>query len=76
MSQPGLTWRWLISKVKDFVKISQVEKFNQSQKPAKWTQLLSAGLTGRGSIDFFWPWFDFYKTLYECGFFCYCFYVF
>jgi len=41
-----------MSKVKDFMKINRIEKFNQRQKPAKWTQLLSAGLIGRGCIDF------------------------
>jgi hypothetical protein len=34
------------------MKINQIEKFNQRQKPAKWTQLFCAGLKRRRSIDF------------------------
>ena len=34
------------------MKIDQIQKFDQRQKPAKWTQLLAAGLIGRRSIDF------------------------
>jgi len=34
------------------MKINQIEKFDQRQKPAKWTQLLTTGLIRRGSIDF------------------------
>jgi hypothetical protein len=38
--------------VKNFPKTDQIEKFDQRQKPAKWAQLLAAGLVCRGSIDF------------------------
>jgi hypothetical protein len=34
------------------MKINQIEKLDQRQQPAKWTQLLRAGLINRGSIDF------------------------
>jgi hypothetical protein len=34
------------------MKIDQIQKFDQRQKPAKCTQLLAAGLIGRRSIDF------------------------
>jgi hypothetical protein len=34
------------------MKVNQIEKFYQGQKPAKWTQLLGAGLKLGGSIDF------------------------
>lgn len=34
------------------MKVDQIKKFDQCQKPAKWTQLLGAGLITRGSIDF------------------------
>jgi hypothetical protein len=34
------------------MKINQIEKFDQRQKTAKWTQMLSAGLISRGSTDF------------------------
>ena len=52
MTQLGFAGRGLISIVKDFMKINQIEKFDQRQKPAKWTQLLATGLIGRASIDF------------------------
>ena len=52
MTQLGLTGRGLISKVKDFMKINQIEKFDQRQKPAKWTQLLGAALIRRGGVYF------------------------
>jgi len=38
--------------VKDFMKIYQIEKSDQCQQPAKWTQLFHAGLMNGGSIDF------------------------
>jgi hypothetical protein len=38
--------------VKDFPKTDQIDKFDQRQKPAKWAQLLGAGLVSRGSVDF------------------------
>jgi hypothetical protein len=34
------------------MKIDQIEKLDQRQKPAKWTQLFGTGLVRRGSIDF------------------------
>ena len=34
------------------MKIDQIDKFDQRQKPAKWAQLLGAGLICRGSSDF------------------------
>jgi len=34
------------------LKSNQIEKLDQRQQPAKWTQLLRAGLITRGSIDF------------------------
>jgi hypothetical protein len=52
VTQLGLAGRGLISKVKDFMKINQIKKFDQRQKPTKWTQLLATGLIRRGSIDF------------------------
>jgi hypothetical protein len=52
VSQLGFAGRGLISKVKDFMKIDQIQKFDQRQKPAKWTQLFGTGLIRRGSIDF------------------------
>jgi hypothetical protein len=52
VTQLGFAGRGLISIVKDFMEINQIEKFDQRQKPAKWTQLLATGLIGRGSIDF------------------------
>jgi hypothetical protein len=42
----------MIGKVKNFMKIDQIDKFDQCQKPAKWAQLLGARLIYRGSIDF------------------------
>jgi len=52
MAHLGFTARGLISRVKDFMKINQIKKFDQRQKPAKWTQLLATGLIDRGSVDF------------------------
>ena len=34
------------------MKIDQIQKFDQRQKPAKWAQLLAASLICRGCIDF------------------------
>ena len=34
------------------MKIDQIDKFDQRQKPAKWAQLLGAALICRGSIYF------------------------
>jgi len=34
------------------MKINQIEKFDQRQKPAKWTQMLATGLIRREGIDF------------------------
>jgi hypothetical protein len=34
------------------MKIDQIDKFDQRQKPAKWAQLLGARFICRGSIDF------------------------
>ena len=39
-------------RVKDLMKIHQIEKLDQHQQPSKWTQLHGAGLISRGSIDF------------------------
>jgi hypothetical protein len=38
-----------------FPESHQIEKFNQRQKPAKWDQLLAAGLKPGGSVDFSGP---------------------
>jgi hypothetical protein len=37
--------------MKNFPKTNQIEKFDQRQKPAKWAQLLAAGLKFGRSID-------------------------
>ena len=34
------------------MKIDQIQKFDQCQKPAKWAQLLGTGIVGRRCIDF------------------------
>jgi hypothetical protein len=51
VSQLGLPAGRLVSKLKNFPKTDQVEKFDQRQKPAKWAQLLAAGLKFGRSVD-------------------------
>jgi len=52
VSQLGIAGWGPVSEVKDFAKTNQIDKFDQRQKPAKWAQLLAAGLINRGSVDF------------------------
>ena len=51
MAQLGLPAGRLVSKVKNFPKTDQIEKFDQCQQPAKWAQLLAAGLKPGRSVD-------------------------
>lgn len=53
MTQLRLPGRSLVSKVKNFTKIDQIQKFNERQKSAKWAQLFAAGFKLSRGIDFY-----------------------
>ena len=68
MAQLGLPGWSLVSKVKNFTKTGQIEKFDQSQKPTKWAQLLAASLKPGRGIDFSGPIAFLTKTFTKAGF--------
>ena len=52
MAQLGHSGRCTVGGVECLPKINQIKKFDHRQQPAKWAQLLAAGIIWRRSIDF------------------------